>query len=86
MPWPHVSSSDVAREFALCLHACNALYATCHNACRQGCETVNDGEDAASECAQMCQHACIASARDCKVTCRPTPEFGGPARRLVPRS
>ncbi|MGH9867924.1 MAG: hypothetical protein ACREAA_07165 [Candidatus Polarisedimenticolia bacterium] len=81
VPWPHMNASIAAREFALCMHACNAFYQTCWMGCDDAC-----GEEAQPDCKMLCRQACLDHVRNCKVTCRPEPESGQTTRRIVQRS
>ena len=80
-PWHPMNASLAAREFSVCLHACNAAYQACWMGCDDAC-----GEQPEPDCKSICRQTCIDLVRDCMVTCRLEEEASQIARRIVPRS
>jgi len=79
LPISMPNASDAGRDFARCIHACNAARQSCADQCPGDCRALFPGNGLQqTACMNTCKSVCVEAEHECKSVCRAIKEGTSP--------
>jgi hypothetical protein len=73
LPGDSVVGGVAGRDFARCIHSCNAVKTACNNQCSADCSALYPGtpnKTLRNACIDACRATCLANDDECKLMCQ----------------